>query len=109
VTRETTERPVKLVHLDPPESQVPLDHLEREDHLELLDLREGKERRERRERVVWKVRQERQVPSALRELLASPVLKASGEYLVQWESKVYLVPPAQTDLQDPWDPQDYLV
>lgn len=102
-----TERLVKLDPLDPPESLALQAHLEREDHLELTDQREGKERRVPRERLVWKVHQERQARLVLREHLASKVLKASEEFLVQWESKVCPVPPAQTDLQDPWVLLDY--
>lgn len=43
------ERLVSLVHLDPPENLVLLDHQEREGLLDLQDLREDKERREARE------------------------------------------------------------
>lgn len=51
-TREMTERPVRLAHLDLLENLVPLDHQEREDLREQLDLKEDKERREPRENLV---------------------------------------------------------
>lgn len=96
------EKPVKLDHLDPLENRVPLDHQEREALLEQQDLREDKERREPRESLAWKVPKEKQVPSVLKDHLASPALKASGESLAQLGSKVCLVPQAQMDLLDLW-------
>lgn len=99
-----TERPAKLVPLDPLESPVPPDHQEREDPLEFQDLREDKERREPRERLDWKAHKEKQVLLVLKDLLASLVLKASGVSLAQLESKAYLVLQVQMDLLDLWDP-----
>lgn len=107
VTRETMERLVKLVLLDPPESRVPPDHLGREAPLESQDPREDKERRETRERPAWKVPKERQVLLVPKDHLASPVLKASGASLAQLESKVFLVPRAQMDHPDQWVLPDY--
>lgn len=107
--REMMERLVKLVHLDPLESLVPQVPLEREDLLELTDPKEDKERRAPRESRAWRVHQGRQVQLAPRGPQASRALKASGASLVQWENKVFLVPPAQTDLQDLWVLLDYPV
>lgn len=103
------ERPVNPVHRDPPESLVHLDRLEREDLLEQLALKAEWERREQRESLEWKEPKEKQGPSAPRDHQASKVQKACVVFLVQWESKVYLVHLAQTDHQDPWAPQDYQV
>lgn len=96
------ERPVSLVPQDPLESQVPLDHQEREAHLELQDLRGDKERREPRESLGWKVPKERPVPLVLKDHLESLDLKASGVSLAQLESKAYQVPQALTDPLDLW-------
>lgn len=75
MTRETTERPVKLVHLDPPESRVLPDHQEREGLRDHRDLREDRERKEPREILDWTDPKERPVPLALKDHLASLVLK----------------------------------
>jgi len=109
VTREMTEKLVRLVPLVPLESLVPLDHQEREAPLEQQDLKVDKERREPRESLEWKVPKERQVLLVLKDHLASPVLKASGVSLAQLESKVYPVLQAQMDLLDLWVLQVYPV
>lgn len=107
--RETTERPVKLVHLDPLGSLVPQVLLEREDPLVLTDPKEDKERRASRESRAWRVLQGKPVRWAPRGPQASRAPRASGASPVQWENKVFLVPPAQMDLQDLWVLQDCLV
>lgn len=103
------EKPVRLAHLDPLESLVPLGHQEREGLMDQQGLREDKERKEPRESLAWKVLKERQVPLALRDHLASPVLKDSGGSQAQLESKGYLVLQAQMDLLDLWALLVYLV
>lgn len=109
MTRETTERLVNLVLLDPPESQVLLAHQEREAPMVQLDPRAGKERREPRESLVWRAHRARQAPLVLREHLASKVLKVSEVSLAQLGNKVFRVLQALTDPLDLWVLQDYPV
>lgn len=109
MTRETTERLVNPVPLDPPESLVLLAHQGREAPMEQLDPRAGKERREPRESLVWRAHRERQAQLVLREHLASKVLKVSEVSLAQLGNKVFQGPQAPTDPLDPWVLQDYQV
>lgn len=109
VIRETMESPVSLVHLDPLESLVPLDHPEREGLLEHWVLREDKERKEPRESLALKVPKEKQAPLDPKDHLESLVLKDLGVSLVQLASKDCLVLRAQTDPPDPWALPVYLV